>query len=162
MECFFKNYQYTFLALSSISTLLAVFVALYFGYKAYIAHRPKIEASIECLRHSPTGEKKLVVRITNIGAMPIEIGDGFLTFRFPFRKSGYWVSTLEINEPYPLTINPNQTKIFIGSITYLNDLLREVPDFKKRFLNGYIRINSEQRKITPEKNFLKAIRGGEQ
>ena len=159
MEEFFKNYQYTFHALSAIATAISVIVALIFSYIASISNRPKIQASINSKININTNEEVLFVSIRNIGAFPIQINYGFLSFKYPFKKGGFWFPNMESHNQYPITITPNHAMNFTAPISNLKDRLRKENIFKRYFLKGVILISGRKVIVNLEKSFKKAIRG---
>lgn len=172
MEEFFKSYQYTFSALSSIGTLCAVLAALYFGYKAANSHKTKLEASIDIYNpyktdingkyEVDTKKEYLVVTITNIGLLPIEIPIMFCVFQSLGQNfSGPSLDADKQN--YPVRIEPNSSKPFqIMTVESLNQMAAEISWIKRRFFKALILTNDgSNKKARLSKDIIKIIKRGD-
>lgn len=170
MEKFFENYQYTFSALGSIGTLLAIVIAMYFGYKAATSHKTKLEASVDIYNPYKTysqgayevDSKKeyLVVTITNTGLLAIEIPIMFCVFQ-SLRKKFAGPPLDADRQHYPVKIEHNSSKPFqIMSIESFTELLKDMSWLRRQFLKAIVMTNDgSKQKIRFSNEMKKLVRG---
>lgn len=125
MEEFFKEYQYTFSAFGTVSTLLAVVISLVFGYRALKANDTKIKAFIgisEIFHEGKVQGSYITTTIINKGLLPVRIPFGFFYIIPSFATKNSKVAMInpmdfygrDSNVPkkdYPIKIEPNHNEI---------------------------------------------------
>ena len=162
MEEFFKSYQYTFLALSSIGTLLAVSISLWLANRRYKPKNIHVLVKIESIQNYELDGvcDYIIIDIENLDNIPISLNlDSFKLFqsnhrpadKIPEELPGYlfdnqepdnheldpldsWDPLEKLKKSYPIRINPGwQTKIYLIEKALFKTRLKEVIE-KRKFL----------------------------
>lgn len=144
LETFFDQHQHTVAALSAWATTLGVLISLQASWRARRDSRPQLEANVTIMKVIYPGRAPIsdapayvVLRLTNVGKVPIRLQATCFSWRLPFSKGGWLAQPMDQEgdrhipaRRYPLTLMPNTSEIMY--LSQIERFERDTPRILQR------------------------------